>query len=80
MSPLISTPEIHEFTLTNRDNYIVLACDGLWDVMSNQEVVNFIHNNPHNTVRKLGSEALRKGTTDNISIIIPTNSSLNKLP
>ena len=42
-SPLISIPEINEFVLSNKDKYIVLACDGLWDVMSNQEVVNFIN-------------------------------------
>ncbi|MDA9673884.1 FHA domain-containing protein [bacterium] len=43
-SPLISIPEINEFVLSNQDKYIVLACDGLWDVMSNQDVVNFINN------------------------------------
>ena len=67
---IIQKPDIFTHTITKNDDFMVIACDGLWDVMSNQEVVNFVRNNPSNTVRKLGSEALRKGTTDNISIIL----------
>jgi serine/threonine protein phosphatase PrpC len=26
----------------NRDAFVVLACDGIWDVMSNQQVVDFL--------------------------------------
>ena len=43
-SPLISTPEIHEFILSKNDKFIVIACDGLWDVMTNEEVKNYINN------------------------------------
>lgn len=35
-------PEIIERQLTSDDEFIVLACDGIWDVMSNQMVVNFV--------------------------------------
>ncbi len=34
-------PEISNYQLTN-DSFLVLACDGLWDVLTNQEVANFI--------------------------------------
>ena len=29
-------PEVQTFTLTSEDEFLVLACDGLWDVMSSQ--------------------------------------------
>ena len=43
-------PEIREYKLTcskgsddaQDDEFLVLACDGIWDVMSNQQVVTFI--------------------------------------
>ena len=28
--------------LTDEHEFIVVACDGIWDVLSNQEVVNFV--------------------------------------
>ena len=40
---IISEPDTYSYTL-NKDNdfFIIVASDGIWDVMSNQEVVNFI--------------------------------------
>lgn len=35
-------PEVTETTLTPRDEYFVMACDGLWDVVSNEEAVSMI--------------------------------------
>ena len=35
-------PEIVIHSLTTDDQYIILASDGLWDVMSNEEVGTFI--------------------------------------
>jgi protein phosphatase 2C family protein 2/3 len=39
ISPL---PDIVTRTITPQDEFIVLACDGIWDVLDNQQVVNFI--------------------------------------
>jgi serine/threonine protein phosphatase PrpC len=39
---ICSTPDIIEETLTAEDEFVVLACDGIWDVMTNQEVVDFV--------------------------------------
>jgi serine/threonine protein phosphatase PrpC len=36
------TPDIIEQTITPEDEFIVCACDGVWDVMTNQEVVDFV--------------------------------------
>lgn len=39
---LISEPEIDHLWLKTRDKFVVLASDGVWDVMSSAEVVGFI--------------------------------------
>uniref|UniRef100_A0A0K2TZL3 protein-serine/threonine phosphatase n=1 Tax=Lepeophtheirus salmonis TaxID=72036 RepID=A0A0K2TZL3_LEPSM len=35
-------PEIVEKEIDDSWNFVVLACDGIWDVLSNEEVVNFV--------------------------------------
>jgi len=35
-------PEVISMNLNDNHEFIVLACDGIWDVLSNQEVVDFI--------------------------------------
>ncbi|CAN4075687.1 unnamed protein product [Withania somnifera] len=39
---LISVPEISYRRLTEKDEFIVLATDGIWDVLSNDEVVKIV--------------------------------------
>ncbi|KAL3830232.1 hypothetical protein ACJIZ3_019034 [Penstemon smallii] len=39
---LISTPEVTYRKLTERDEFVVLATDGIWDVLSNNEVVKIV--------------------------------------
>ncbi|KAJ7973638.1 putative Protein phosphatase-2c [Quillaja saponaria] len=39
---LISVPEISYRRLTERDEFVVLATDGIWDVLSNKEVVDIV--------------------------------------
>jgi len=81
--PYIShIPEIFRLKLNKQDKFIVLACDGLWDVMNNQEVVNFVlsnipsklqnntNNNNTNIAKKLAEHAIKKGSTDNVSVVI----------
>lgn len=36
-------PELKTVQLSDDDEFIVLACDGIWDCMSSQEVVDFVH-------------------------------------
>ena len=35
-------PEIREFELREGDEFMILACDGIWDVMSSQDCVTFV--------------------------------------
>ncbi|CAF1354129.1 unnamed protein product [Didymodactylos carnosus] len=37
-------PEIKTLTLEEKDEFMVIACDGIWNFMSSQDVVDFVHN------------------------------------
>jgi len=56
---VISEPEMHTVTLTPDDKLLVWASDGLWEFMSNQEVIDMIEkiNDPKEAVDKLVAEA-----------------------
>ncbi|KAF9276775.1 Protein phosphatase 2C 2 [Mortierella alpina] len=37
-----ANPTVVEYNLTDDDEFLVLACDGIWDCMSSQEVITFV--------------------------------------
>jgi serine/threonine protein phosphatase PrpC len=67
-------PQIYGYNL-NQDKFIILACDGLWDILSNQDAVDFINNLiinkfKGNYSKALAEYALKKGSMDNITVIV----------
>jgi len=54
------------------DEFIILACDGLWDVCSDQEAVDLIRNqqDPTTAAKQLVDHALARFSTDNLSCMI----------
>lgn len=73
---IIPEADVREFTLTGDEEYIVLACDGLWDVMTPSQVRRFVRktlkknkNSTKGMAEALVDESLRLGSTDNVSVI-----------
>ncbi|KAL3523315.1 hypothetical protein ACH5RR_016149 [Cinchona calisaya] len=58
---LISVPEISYRHLTEKDEFIVLATDGIWDVLSNKEVIDIVASSPAHSsaARRLVETAVR---------------------
>lgn len=56
------------------DEFIILACDGVWDVMSDQEAVELVREvacvEPSAAARRLVAEAMERRTTDNLTCIV----------
>ncbi|KAL4569837.1 hypothetical protein LXL04_025481 [Taraxacum kok-saghyz] len=43
---VISIPEFSHRIITEKDEFIVLASDGIWDVLSNEEVIEIVSSSP----------------------------------
>ncbi|GBF90916.1 phosphatase 2C catalytic subunit [Raphidocelis subcapitata] len=69
---VIPTPEVKEEALTSHDECLILASDGVWDVIANQEAVTLVNGVPdaQRAVRRLVEEAYNRGSFDNISAVV----------
>lgn len=69
-------PDIIEIERNKRDNFIISACDGLWDVLTNDEAINYVYRlieqdiTASASAEKLVKLALSNGSTDNISCVV----------
>jgi serine/threonine protein phosphatase PrpC len=80
--PIVSgEPEISIVSLVDDDEFLVLASDGLWDVMSSADTVAYIRALRHEAMDDAAmerdsiaalvvEEALRRGSSDNITVLI----------
>jgi len=61
-----------------RDEFMVLACDGVWDVMTNEDLIEFIRsrlrvtNDLSSICNQVIDTCLYKGSRDNMSIVLVT--------
>ncbi|GFY94902.1 protein phosphatase 2C family protein [Actinidia rufa] len=58
---LISVPEVTQRHITGNDQFVVLATDGVWDVVSNQEAVDIVSSTPDRakSAKRLVKHAVR---------------------
>nr|CAB3473251.1 unnamed protein product [Digitaria exilis] len=66
-------PEVIETELSDDDEFLVMASDGLWDVVSNEDVLSIIKDTvkePGMCSKRLATEAAERGSKDNITVIV----------
>ena len=78
-----SVPEIRLHRLTGNEAFILIACDGLYDVMSSAEAAGFVSRritqfvsrkeepDPDQICVDLITECvMKRGTTDNVTVVV----------
>lgn len=65
-------PDVDFVELTPEDKFLIIACDGLWDVVSNEEAVALVSTttDPCKAAALLVDYAHCLGSGDNISAIV----------
>uniref|UniRef100_A0A7S1IRS3 PPM-type phosphatase domain-containing protein n=1 Tax=Eutreptiella gymnastica TaxID=73025 RepID=A0A7S1IRS3_9EUGL len=77
-SGLIADADTRKVTLTKDDRFVIMGCDGLWDVMTHQQAVDFTEvrvgqgKTCQTISEELVNEALALGSTDNITALVIT--------
>ncbi|KAL2517614.1 putative protein phosphatase 2C 22 [Abeliophyllum distichum] len=62
--------------LTEEDEFLIIGCDGLWDVFMSQNAVDFArrrlqeHNDPAMCSKDLVDEALKRNSSDNLEVVV----------
>jgi serine/threonine protein phosphatase PrpC len=75
-SGLIADADTCEVHLTSDDAFLIIACDGLWDVITYAEAVQLCQHHMEAGVDattiadKLVGEALMRGTRDNVTVVV----------
>jgi protein phosphatase 1L len=69
---LSATPDIKELKIDDETELLILASDGLWKVMENQEAVDLVKKikDPTAAAKQLAQEAVNRKSKDDISCIV----------
>ncbi|KAL0710315.1 hypothetical protein Bca4012_017293 [Brassica carinata] len=69
---VVAEPEIQDLEIDHEAEFLVLASDGLWDVVPNEDAVSLaqIEEEPVAAARKLTDTAFTRGSADNITCIV----------
>ena len=74
--PLICTPDVLTKKIADNDEFIIIACDGIWDVMNSQYAVSFVrkelheHSNLGTAAMALVQCALDRSSVDNCTCVL----------
>ncbi|CAN1798958.1 Probable protein phosphatase 2C 44 [Linum perenne] len=69
---LTSEPDVRHVPIDSTMEFVILASDGLWKVMKNQEAVDLVKDkkDPQAAAKRLTTEALARNSKDDISCIV----------
>ncbi|CAN1267674.1 Probable protein phosphatase 2C 76 [Linum perenne] len=69
---VVAEPEIQDLKLDDEFELLVLASDGLWDVISNEDAISLARTeeDPEASAKKLVETAFTRGSADNITCIV----------
>ncbi|GMH07957.1 hypothetical protein Nepgr_009797 [Nepenthes gracilis] len=69
---VVADPEIQEEKVDGSLEFLILASDGLWDAVSNEDAVAMIKSeqDPEAAAKKLMQEAYQRGSADNITCVV----------
>ncbi|TYH68816.1 hypothetical protein ES332_D05G014300v1 [Gossypium tomentosum] len=76
IGPLSAEPELKMITLTKEDEFLIIGSDGIWDVFTNQNAVDFTrrrlqeHNDVKLCCKEMVGEAIKRGATDNLTVVL----------
>ncbi|KAA8525357.1 hypothetical protein F0562_007225 [Nyssa sinensis] len=74
--PLTAEPELMSTRLTEEDEFLIIGCDGIWDVFMSQNAVDFArrrlqeHNDPFMCSKDVIDEALKRKSGDNLAVVV----------
>lgn len=73
---LSAEPYVSELQLTDEDEFVIAASDGLWDVVDDDDAVRLAreamvgNNDPSIAASALVTEAVRRGSQDNTTVVV----------
>ncbi len=69
---ITADPHTEVFDFDEHDEFLILACDGLWDVCDDETACNLVREefDPRKASVKLRDYAFDKGSMDNISVLV----------
>ncbi|KAI9191930.1 hypothetical protein LWI28_015674 [Acer negundo] len=76
VGPLSAEPELKLITLTKEDEFLIIGSDGIWDVFTSQNSVDFArrriqeHNDLKLCCKQIVDEAIKRGATDNLTVVM----------
>ncbi|EDO44137.1 predicted protein, partial [Nematostella vectensis] len=75
--PFISgEPDVAEYALDGEQEFVILACDGLWDTVKPEQAIKLVKehiasgNDRCDVAKVLVDEAKQEGSSDNISVLV----------
>lgn len=85
---VLARPDAAEIALEDGHDFVILACDGLWEVLRSEQAVELAHKwlyesllSPQQVARNLVQLAFKLGSSDNVTVMIvmlPTANHYNR--